>query len=137
MVCGKISIMEKKRSVGVTIYGYGYIVLSVLTIAILLGVIYKYLLNIHVIILGSFWITFFLIDIIVLYFFLKLQNWARIFQICFWSLSIPCNILIYLGIVQKSFPYHESFIKTTIRSILGIIFLFFLTRPKVKEQFEK
>lgn len=113
--------MEKKRLVG----------MSVLGILILLPAIMYSL-----IITKSFWYTIIVIFSITLsYGIFKVKNWARI--ICIWLALIVWLYFLYLDI---SIRYIKTLFIILGQAIIYFvpagILIFYLTHPKVKEQFK-
>ena len=133
--------MEKKRSVGVTIFGY------VGLIGALLGMT-ENLLKIPNANLVSMFICFFYIFLN--YKLLKLKNWSRVLLLITNGISaffITIAIVITLfGLpakeitegFKKSYPNDTifGFILFLIANIYVYGFIFFFLRPKVKEQFK-
>ena len=117
--------MEKKRSVGVTIFGWLYIVLAVLSFLPAIGGILEWQGWFYVISLFIEGALFLIIGVNIL----RLKNWVRIF-------------LIWLNFILMGYFIIGTFFWEP-RLLMGIVSLcpillginYFLTRPKVKEQF--
>lgn len=143
--------MAKKRSVGVTILGlltmFNYVVNS-LTKAVIIGVYrgsfslstfsYAFLGGLQK---GLTWSTlvaiFFIFFFVLGYYILKLREWARR-AIVILSLA---EVLIGLGlfiIPSHVLPiYARQMLTKFLTIVYGGIFLYFFTRPMVKEQFRQ
>ena len=131
----KGEMMEKKRSKGVTIFGWLYIILSACGVMSLIAAIIEWQ--------GMFYIFAMLAQII---FFLrigrgllKLQEWTRkwiiYLNIIVILLFISRTIWLYVSSPEsRLLPIGIMAILTTVPILLLIIYFF--TRPKVKEQFE-
>ena len=119
--------MEKRRSVGVTVFGWLYIVLGVF------GVLAFFQRNSLIV----FSAPLSLLSGIGL---LKLKEWARILTIILTIVGVLFRAIIYLrSILLDAMPLNEALIFIIewnfLTWIIAIIIIYFFTRPKVKEQF--
>jgi len=137
--------MEKKRSVGVTIFGIIVIIVSIFEIlsgfvggtmiclvagvkphAIFIGVMFLFTMIGIMYLIGGFGI-------------LSLKYWARnlILLVSFFkSILIILSLFLGIKVVIKEPAAALYFIPQIIVLFLLISILYFLTRPKVKEQFK-
>ena len=125
--------MEKKRSKGITILGWYFIIFSIFgflgNLYFFIGtppleILLKWLFLVQA--LGSLLLLFIGINI------LKLKELWRKIAICYFA-------YILLLIISISF-YSKDIITTLLKHVLEIIIwsfiIYFITRPKVKEQFK-
>jgi hypothetical protein len=150
--------VEKKRSVGVTIFACFFIIGGILTI---IGIVKPKNASLHIqrgmpsIILGYISAIF---DLICGIYLLKLKSWARklaiilgaahlIPMLLFLKIAGPINTevmkstMVARGYTQMQQKQFDSFASTVLMIVvaIGIIWnlsiIYFFTRPKVKEQF--
>ena len=117
-------IMEKKRSKGVTFFGF-YCIINGLAFFVLPIMNHAYL---DLIIEGPIGLVIVLIGIGIL----KLVNWVRIVAII---LSIITSVVSLITTVIGAFQNPIVAIITLIPVVISLSIIYFLTRPKVKEQF--
>lgn len=128
--------MEKKRSKGITIFGWIYILFSVCGLMTLIagilegqGILYIFAMLVEIILFLAIGIGL-----------LKLKEWARKFvvysNIIVILLFISRTIWLYVVSPESPlFPIGIMAIFTAVPILLLIIYFF--TRPKVREQFKK
>lgn len=141
--------MEKKRSLGVTIFGFLVVLPSLLFwISQFRELIERdmgiggdkefWLEYIYAGIFGIFISAFFILLCIGI---LRLKNWARLIYLCYvWIIQLTFAIFLfgfsYNDILNTRSPLGVK-ISSAIFLVYTILPIIFFTRPKVKEQFKK
>lgn len=131
--------MEKKRSVGITIIAWFSIIGFILSLPIALNfnlliglyrnIYFAYFMILYTIIFNSLYV-------IAAVNLLKLKDWARRLMILWHIIGFPIRIINEF-FMKKQLNNNSAmtvfFVSVT--SVLVLIIIYYLTRPKVKEQF--
>jgi len=125
--------MEKKRSIGVTIFGYLTLICAVWWISNIIRIIvtqgevesYESM---------PFYLIGAIINIALSVGILKLKNWARL--IFLWLFGIGSIGMFLGGLWMGGDNLLLVILSSSIFLLPGALFIYFFTRPKVREQFK-
>jgi len=144
--------MEKKRSIGVTLFSIGFMMIGAIILIYFFSLAYQFLdktiknyslsrlISICFLLICYYFIPSLFHFMIAIGLF-KLKPWVRVILFPFLPLSfiyIAYMLLLYLYTKSPSLPFGKNFYWVAIAIYLIFIvasFIFF-TRPKVKEQFK-
>jgi len=129
--------MEKKRSIGVTIIGILSILGGVVGIGLNAGKLseYPHYPIFHIIISG---LAFGMFSIFTGIGLLRLKEWARKAEIilCILGALLYFSLMVVLSHGSIEDAFLAFFQRSWFKTIIAIIIIIYLTRPKVKEQFK-
>ena len=131
--------MEKKRSIGITLFSIYFIIISVGSL-ILIQLKPSWFISLH----RYYYVICDIALLILTVYILQLKEWARRGVIYFQILNVVLNLIFIVqqGMLPEKYPVATGlrvlvFISPIIALGVGaFVIIYFFTRPKIKEQFK-